>query len=64
MHADLLGGIIVILLKDVLRFGEEECLLAQMNTGAGNPTNKDSVAGVNVATEFLGKVSTIAKARR
>lgn len=52
MHSDLIGDTIAILLKPVLRFGEEESRLANRTAGAGHPTNKDSVAGVIVVVEF------------
>ena len=62
MHSDLVGDTTAIFLKPVLRFGEEECLWAKQSVCAD--TNQDTIAGVSVATESLGKGSLIAKARR
>lgn len=61
MHSVLAGGTIVIFLKPVLRFGEEECLLAKRTALAEKYL--DTIAGVSVIMEFFVKVSIIAKAR-
>ena len=63
MHTDLLGGTIAILLKTVLRYGE--VVFRYMSTRVPAETSIGFPnAGVSVATEFFGKGSLIAKARR